>query len=75
MDDFVLSSKQYRDLLIQLKDAEAYGKDADKEINALSKENIKLKGYLEDAGWRRCDIPACNCGGYHRHNPSHLRED
>ncbi len=32
-------------------------------------ENRKLRNYLEDAGWGRCDIPACNCNGWH-----HLRD-
>lgn len=26
----------------------------------------KAESTLESLGWRRCDIAACNCGGYHR---------
>lgn len=43
----------------QLRDAEKYSKEADAQI-------IKLRGYLEDAGWGECNIPACNCNGWHK---------
>lgn len=41
----------------------------------LFKENERLKVYLERAGWRRCDIAACNCNGYHSWNPKPLPEN
>jgi hypothetical protein len=29
----------------------------------------KAEDILDRLGYRRCDIPACNCGGYHYHLP------
>lgn len=28
-------------------------------------EPLKAEAFLERNGYRRCDIPACNCGSYH----------
>jgi hypothetical protein len=39
---------------------------AESILTAHAKELAGLSGYLERAGWGRCDIPACNCGGYHK---------
>lgn len=72
-DDFVLSSRHYKDLLQQLKDAEAYGKNADKELAQVradlyetEKRLRKADELLEGVGYRKCDVAACNCGGYHQ---------
>ena len=35
------------------------------EIERLTAENDKLLGVLEQHGFRRCDIAACNCGSWH----------
>ena len=37
----------------------------DAEIERLTAENDKLLGVLEQHGFRRCDIAACNCGSWH----------
>lgn len=35
---------------------------------------VRAECILERLGWRRCDIPACNCNGYHkRDEPAALR--
>lgn len=39
------------------------------ELDEAQDKVSKLEGYLERANWRRCNIPACNCGGYHNWNP------
>jgi hypothetical protein len=39
-------------------------------IQAERDQITRLEGYLERAGWRRCDIAACNCNGWHNWNPS-----
>lgn len=31
----------------------------------LQAEIDKLRGFIESRGYRRCDVPACNCGSYH----------
>jgi hypothetical protein len=31
----------------------------------LSEELAKAEWVLENSGFRRCDIPACNCGSWH----------
>ena len=38
------------------------------QCSAKDLEIARLKEYLERAGWRRCDIAACNCYGYHDHS-------
>jgi hypothetical protein len=43
---------------------------ADSDIRELQSEIRRLQGYLERANWRLCDIPACNCNGYHNWNPT-----
>lgn len=38
----------------------------------LSEKSSKLDsclGFLERAGYRQCDIPACNCGEWHKNSP------
>ncbi len=35
-------------------------------IEKLKTENEKLRGFLERAGWGPCNIPACNCPGWHK---------
>ena len=31
---------------------------------------ISAEYFLERLGYRRCDIPACNCGSWHQHTDS-----
>jgi len=42
----------------------------DSERDQLKAELAQAKAFLESEGYRRCDIPACNCGSYH--GPSKL---
>lgn len=35
------------------------------EVERLKESVYQLESQLEFHGFRRCDIPACNCGGYH----------
>jgi hypothetical protein len=37
-----------------------------REIAEKDKEIGRLKSYLERAGWGECNIPACNCSGWHQ---------
>ena len=37
----------------------------DRRIEELEAENNRLRVTLLDSGFRPCDIPACNCGGWH----------
>ena len=46
--------------------------DAMRQLAEAQREVERLKYYLEQAGWRRCDVAACNCGGYHEHRKSDL---
>jgi hypothetical protein len=39
-------------------------------LDAKDRWIARLEHYLERANWRRCDIAACNCNGYHNWNPS-----
>jgi hypothetical protein len=39
---------------------------AEDERDSLRAENERLRGYLERAGWGPCNIPACNCNGWHQ---------
>lgn len=39
-------------------------------IRAERAETDKLRGYLNRAGWGECNIPACNCNGWHQVRPS-----
>lgn len=32
----------------------------------LFEKYIALQSFLEREGYRRCDIPACNCGSWHK---------
>ncbi len=34
---------------------------------------VKADATLERLGYRHCDIPACNCNGYHRTDTAELR--
>jgi len=42
---------------------------AEADIYELKKRLNKAEAILEDFGFRRCDIPACDCGGYHAPTP------
>lgn len=46
--------------------ADKVAKPLTAQLVAANAEIERLSGYLERAGWGRCDIPACNCGGYHK---------
>lgn len=35
---------------------------------------MNAEQFLEREGYRRCDIPACNCGSYHRHTGADTRD-
>lgn len=43
----------------------AVGEDLSAAVRALTQERDALKAFLERDGYRRCDIPACNCTSYH----------
>ena len=45
--------------------AERQVKEAEAEIEQLRAERDELTGFIERRGYRRCDIPACNCGSFH----------
>lgn len=36
-------------------------------IYDLSVALAAVEAFLEHEGYRRCDIPACNCGSWHKH--------
>lgn len=44
-------------------------------LSILWQENAKLREALERAGWGLCDIPACNCGGWHQMRPSRMESE
>lgn len=44
--------------------------EAQAQLDEAKAEIERLQGYLERANWRRCDIAACNCNGYHNWNPT-----
>ncbi len=48
-DDFILSSRHYKDLLQQLKDCEAYGKDADRRAANLETKLASYEALLNAA--------------------------
>lgn len=41
--------------------------EAVRQLNEAVRERHRAEVFLERAGYRQCDIPACNCGSWHRH--------
>lgn len=46
--------------------AEAALMDRIEYFKAFRRESSKQAAFLERQGYRRCDIPACNCGSWHK---------
>ena len=42
---------------------------SENEVRDLIAERDMLLGVLERGGFRRCDVPACNCGSWHMVTP------
>jgi hypothetical protein len=56
-------------------DAEQALTTARQEIAALTRERDEARDFILRAGYRRCDVPACNCGSWHGgHLYDRLRE-
>jgi len=60
------SAQQDRDRLErELKDTEAAYQTAARTCTEIEQDRNRLEGFIEREGYRRCDIPACNCGSFH----------
>jgi hypothetical protein len=58
-----------------LDDRIAYYKRCESQLAEAVQAREKAEGFIADEGYRRCDIPACNCGSWHGgHAADRLRE-
>jgi hypothetical protein len=58
MTDIIVRLDKRRDKELNITDLELLLLDAADEIE-------RMRGVLQSSGFRRCDIPACNCGSWH----------
>ena len=43
-----------------------------KDMHDCCARSQRAEAELERLGFRRCDVAACNCGGYHQHRPTQI---
>jgi hypothetical protein len=67
-DEFKALRKQYDNLVSEYDCLETEKETLEDEFTDQQSELRKLRNFLSMEGYRRCDIPACNCGLYHGGN-------